>query len=438
MADVFLQVPHNLEAEQSVLGSMLIDPRCIPQAVAALGGEDFYLPQNRELFETIRGMCREGQTTDLVTVLERMRQAGAYDEKQSRRYVLQLMELTPTARNLEEYMGLLAQESLRRRLLALLEETTKAMWEREDPLVLCAALEGGLEQLTGKERGGALVDSTEALLQFLDYRDRVDSGAAACVKTGYKQLDETLGGGFVQEGLYILAARPGVGKTTLGLQIADRVASRGVPVLFVSLEMSLEQLSAKRVAVETGLSSHQILLGSLGEADWAQVTAASNRLSRYPIRFNRKPGAGVSNVAFMARQVKGCGLVVIDYLGLLSHEKGGSLYERVTLTSNALKRLARSLGVPILCLAQLNRAKEGRSDKSPWLSDLRDSGAIEQDADGVLLLDRPLLGKQEEPKGSDPAPLACIVAKNRHGATGRVDFNLYLNSGRIRPAYSGG
>lgn len=429
------QVPHSPEAEQSVLGAMLIDPRCIREVLAVLRPKDFYLPQNRDIFEAIQGMHREGKAIDPVTVLEEMRRLGVFDPEQSRRYMFQLMEITPTAAHVMRYAEALMETALCRAALERLEAAREALAGGEDPNQVCAALQGTLESLTDRERSDAIVDSTGAMLSFLDYRNRVDGGVEGFVSTGYKALDDTLGGGLVKEGLYILAARPGVGKTTLGLQIADKAAALGVPVLFVSLEMSLEQLSAKRIAVETGIGSGLILLGSLGDDEYDKITHASHKLARQPIQFNRKPGATVQEVAFMARRVKRCGLVVIDYLGLLRHEGGNSLYERVTETSNGLKRLARSLGIPILCLAQLNRAKEQRGDKRPQLSDLRDSGAIEQDADGVLLLHRPLMGREEEGRGSDPAPLECYIAKNRHGAMGKMRFNLYLTSGRIRPAY---
>lgn len=427
-----LQIPHSLEAEQSVLGSLLIDARCAVEIMPTLGATDFFGDINRELYTIITDMLVQGETLDVVTVLNHLRQDGGHDEASSRAYVMQLMQTTPTAKNAAEYAAIVKAEAQRRELLTLLREAIDSIQSHAEAREVCGQLQGQIDALNAGERSDSLASSMDNMLGFLDYRDMVDSGKSGFVPTGYKSLDGMLGGGFVKEGLYILAARPGVGKTTFGLQIAERVAEKGTPVLFVSLEMSLDQLASKRLSVETGLASNKILLGDLAD-NYDAVNLAALRLSKRPLSFNRKPWATVADIGFLARQVKGCGLVVVDYLGLIRHETKGSLYERVTETSNTLKRLARSLGVPVLCLAQLNRENQQRADKKPQLSDLRDSGAIEQDADGVLLLHR--LGTEQEDKTA-PTALDCIVAKNRHGATGRANFNMYLGNGRIVPAYT--
>ena len=199
--------------------------------------------------------------------------------------------------------------------------------------------------------------------------------------------------------------------------------------MFMTLEMSKEQITAKRIAVDAGVPYDNVFNGKLSPEEFSKVTAACSKLSEYPLEINRKPSASVSDIAFFAHQVKGLGLIVIDYLGLIQQERGKSLYEKVTETSNSLKRLARSLNVPILCLAQLNRESEGRLNKKPRVSDLRDSGAIEQDADGILLLYRDMENQPED--GIMPADLGCIVGKNRHGKTGEVPFLFYLPTGRI-------
>lgn len=418
-----------IEAEQSVLGSMLIEPRCIPAVVTALNEEDFCLEVNRDIFSTMCGMHTEGARIDPVTVLEEQRKQGTYREKQSRAYILQLMEITPTAANVMEYTEILRRDTLRRRLQEITEQASTLLKEKAPPEEVCSLLQGEIERVSERESSSSLVTGSKAMLDYLTYREKLASGMKAYVAMGFKSLDKTLGGGLVREGLYILAARPGVGKTTLGLQVAEKVAQRGTPVLFVSLEMSIEQLSAKRLAVKTGLPSNQILLGDLSEVEHEKVCMAAHDLSNVPLFFNSRPGASVTEIALLARQVRGCGLLVVDYLGLIRHKKGASLYERVTLTSNALKRLARSLGVPILCLAQLSRANEQRADKKPQLSDLRDSGAIEQDADGVLLLHR--IPKDENSGPFSPDFLDCIIAKNRHGETGSVSLSMYPKSGRI-------
>ena len=196
--------------------------------------------------------------------------------------------------------------------------------------------------------------------------------------------------------------------------------------------MPKEQITAKRVAVHAGLNYEKVLTGELEPSEWKKVTDSCAVLSDYPLTINRKPSATVDEIGFMARRVKNLGFVVIDYLGLIENNNGRSQYEKITDTSKRLKRLALTLGVPILCLAQLNREVEGRNTNKPRVSDLRDSGAIEQDADGILLLHRDLEDASDDP--SVPTELTCTIGKNRHGRIGEVKFMFFLSSGRIYSA----
>lgn len=249
---------------------------------------------------------------------------------------------------------------------------------------------------------------------------------------GIAGLDTLFGGGMLNNGLYIMAARPGCCKTTLALQIADTVAQNAGGVLFVTLEMDATQLTARRVARATGIPSNRLLMGTLTEPEMERVTQEFKRLNRSPFYLNKAVRCSVSDVRALARQVKDLRLVVIDYLGLLKPEgKHASRYEEITAISGDLKALARSLGVPVLCLAQLNRASELRQDKRPSLADLRDSGAIEQDADGVLLLYREDMYWAERPDEGQPVTVECILAKHRHGAVGAVTLALDLQTGLL-------
>ena len=235
-----------------------------------------------------------------------------------------------------------------------------------------------------------------------------------------------MGGGFVPGSLNILAARPGCGKSTTALQIADKAAVSGIPTMFVSLEMEVEQLTAKRIAVESGISSNMLLLHQLSDEEYKKVEAATDVLRKRPLVISDRRSMSIGDVGVAVRQVKGCGLVVLDYMGLLRYEQGRTLYESVTRTSNELKRLARALKIPILCLCQLNREVESRKGAPPRLSDLRDSGAIEQDADSVLLL--------HQLEGDRLSTLICNVAKNRHGPAGAdVEFAWDKRTGRLYP-----
>ena len=238
----------------------------------------------------------------------------------------------------------------------------------------------------------------------------------------------------VEEGAFlVLCGQSGCGKTTLGLKIAEHAAKTGA-CLFFSLEMSGEQITARRIAAESGLSIGRLMVGrNLSDDEQAKLANAASSLSTHDFRLNRAPGASVSDIAQAAHLTKGLRLIVVDYLGLVrSDERGLSIYERVTRNSAALKSLARSRNVPILCLCQLNRASEQRTDKQPSMADLRDSGAIEQDADAVILLHRPAAYEDKQPLPWEAQTLTAIVAKNRHGNTGRLEFDFWGSSGIVR------
>ena len=423
-----LSVPHSAEAEQSVIGSMLIDPSCITDVLGRTSIEDFYLPINRNVFNVISEMNHTGKKIDPVTVLDQMKKDGTYTDE-SQGYVLELMQVTPTAANVMKYVEILNNETMKRGLLNLTTEAANKVRNNEKPQNICSYIQGETEKLAESQTRSDLISSLDACTEFYNMLDEMSgSKRKPYVRSGYEQLDAILGGGFVNEGLYIIAARPGCGKTTLGLQIADRAAKSGIPTIFMSLEMSRFQITAKRVAVITGMSSNKITTGEVYDEEFKKIENACSELSDYPLAINRKPSATVDEIGFLARQVKGLGLVVVDYLGLIRNSAGKSLYEKATDTSNNLKRLARTLGVPIICLAQLNREVEGRGGK-PRISDLRDSGAIEQDADGILLLHRNM---EDIPENDyTPTELICTVGKNRHGKTGEMRFQFFLSSGRI-------
>lgn len=422
----------NVLAEQSVAGSLLIDALCLPEVRKCLAADDFSMASNRSIYEAAVRLADSGQPVDPVTILSDARSHGA---ELSEDYLMQLMEVTPTAANAAQYAQAVHDEAVRRRIA---EAAGEILDQAEDPTVPTAELLSKAQERLQRIDAGtasALVSSQDAAVAFLSYRERLEQSGGAVVRTGYRKLDSLLGGGMVAEGLYILAARPGVGKTTLGLKIADFAAREG-QVLFVSLEMSREQLTARLVADRSGISIGRALLGTNPtDAELDKMAEALNDLSKSGLVLNQKPSATVEEISAMARQLSGLRLVVVDYLGLVQSDlRGATIYERVTANSNALKRLARSLGVPILCLAQLNRASEQRPDKQPTMADLRDSGAIEQDADAVLLLHRPAFywPDSQKPKPYQAELLEVNLVKNRHGGTGKETFEFYGINGRIR------
>ena len=417
-------------ASQSVAGSILCDAACLPAVRPLVSRDDFTLAAERAIFEAACRLEDEGKPADVVTILEDARKHGA---DVSDRYAAELLQITPTAAHAEAYARQVHEEAVRRRLASVGETLLE---DAQDPQkttagVIAATMQALENADTAPQT--AMLSTSDALSGFLDYRERLDAGQAVTVSTGYPGLDKLLGGGMLHQGLYILAARPGCGKTTLGLKLAEQAAKSGA-CLFFSLEMSAEQLTARRIAAESGLGIGRLMVGrKFDDDEQAKMANAASALSTHDFRLNRAPGASVADIAQAAHLTKNLRLVVVDYLGLVrSDERGLPIYERTTRNSNALKALARSLNVPVLCLCQLNRAAEQRADKGPSMADLRDSGAIEQDADAVILLHRPGMYEPGEVKPWESQTLTAIVAKTRHGATGKLHFDFWGSSGIIR------
>lgn len=411
-----------LDAENAVAGSILIDPLAYTRIADMLSPDSFRSEPCRLVFQAAQALAAEGKEIDPLTIAKHI--GGAVDNAT----LAQLMEITPTAANAEYYAKIVLDHSRRREVRSLAEHILADDSTPTDSLI--ANTSAAVATLVESSVGSRCVTSSDMMHSFFDDLVARETGKRNFLSTGFSQLDKILGGGFLNGGLYILAARPGMGKTTLALNLAENF--RG-GVLFVSLEMSENQLTAKRMARETGIPSNRLLLGNdLSEGEYEKICAAASKLSQSGVVANRRMGATVPEISVMARSVKGLSAIVVDYLGLVQSDQSGSRYETVTEISGALKRLAMSLNVPVLALAQLNRASDARADKRPALSDLRDSGAIEQDADGVLLLYRAdYYQKGEAPKPWVPSLIECEVAKNRHAATGMVRFNGFLALSRI-------
>lgn len=412
---------YDFDPEVALAGSILIDPRCL-EVIRGLVSPDLFAHKNsKAIFEAACALEDEGKTVDIITIRDR---AETWDQT----FALQAMEITPTAANAEAHCRALLKEAARRELMEKTAAALADLTNRHDTAAVAADLLAAAEAVTRGELEGGVVTSVQASVDFLDAVFRASGGRSPTVSTGYRRLDAILGGGFLREGLYILGARPGCGKTTFAIAIADRMLAQGHRVLFVSLEMSRNQLMARWAAAILGKhTAAQILTGTFPPEETDTVVQCVKDLSQKPFFFNRRSALNVQEVQFLARQNR-VDVVIIDYLGLLQHGDGKSLYERVTNTSNALKRMARTLGVPVLCLAQLNREVEGRKNDPPRLSDLRDSGAIEQDADGVLLIHKYDASQAGE---YEAASMEITVAKNRHGPMGKLDFSWYMRNGRI-------
>ena len=403
------QIPHSIEAEQSVLGAMLIDARCIPDVVEALTGEDFYLKANREIYETIYTMFNFSATIDPVTVLDQMKLTGVYDENTSRSYLLQLMEITPTAANVKEYIRIVKDKTL----VQEGGETAQAVLDLAEQRVY-AIRQGrsaqGLEPLSK-----ILVDVFDQLQELSMSGSEVPGMA-----TGFGDLDRTLTG-FHGSELILLAARPGMGKTSFALNVLLHAGKfSGKSVVFFSLEMSREQLATRLISSEAFLDNKKLMTGKLSPDDWDKVTLASTALAHTKIYIDDNPSLSVADMNAKCRRIEDLGMVVIDYLQLMQSSGSTTRYagenrqQVVADISRALKIMAKELHVPVLCLSQLSRANESRSDKRPMLSDLRESGAIEQDADVVMFLYRDDYYNKDSDKRNQAE---CIIAKNRRGET---------------------
>lgn len=404
----------------SLAGSILIDPRCLDEIRRLVTPEQFSDDRARDVFIAACGLADANQTIDPVTI--RSEANGVTSE-----WMVQAMEITGTAANAGVYCHELQKEAARRDLIQGLTSITSDLLAGHDVSCEASELISLAESSMGNDMANGVVSSQSTINEFFDDMDRLEAGYNPFVQTGYQELDKILGGGLIREGFYVLGARPGCGKTTLGIAISERMLEAGKRVLFISLEMSRKQLTARRLAATSGVASAaQIIRGNLSDSEYMLVAEWATKLAKRPLFFNRRSSLNVSEIQFLARQCK-ADIVVIDYLGLLQYEAGRSLYERVTATSNRLKRMARALEIPILCLCQLNREIEGRQSQAPRLSDLRDSGAVEQDADGVLLIHKPMDTEDDY----SPVPMEVSVAKNRHGKVGKVEFNWYMRNGRI-------
>ncbi len=437
------QLPQSLEAEQAVLGSMLIDSRCVGDVVGILKPEDFYLRQNQEIYETIYRMFSYSQPIDVVTVLGKLKENGYYEEATTPAYMRQLMEITPTAANVKYYANIVRDKALLRALCRTSAEIGEMAVKEEGSA--SAILDNAERKVFGLRRGNA-DDELERIgtimvklfghLNELSQSDADFPGAP----TGLRDLDKKING-LNRSDLIIIAARPGMGKTTIALNILANVAkATRKTVAFFSLEMSREQLASRLLSCESAVDNHKLTTGRLEPEDWEKIGLASAALAQTDIRVSDNPTISVTEMNALCRRLDNLGLIIVDYLQLMTRadKDSRSAENRVNVVaeiSRALKIMAKDLDVPVICLSQLSRASESRTDKRPLLSDLRESGAIEQDADVVMFLYRDDYYKEDSEKRNIAE---CIVAKNRHGETGKVELRWmpeYTTFGTLERRY---
>ncbi len=419
------QPPHSLEAEQAVLGSILIDSRCLTEIVGLLKPEDFYLQQNREMYETIYTMFNFSQTIDPVTVLDKLKELGYYHDN-SADYMVQLMEITPTAANALRYANIVKDKAMLRGLADAASDITQMVHEQVgSPAEMLEAAEKKIYALRKGERGDSLEHIGTILHKVFDRLEELSQSDSMIpgLSTGLRDLDRKING-LNKSDLILVAARPAMGKSAFALNMGLSVAKQyNKTVAIFNLEMSREQMAMRLMSSESFINNQSLATGKLSEEEWNKLALAASALSQTDIRMDDNPTVTVAEINAKCRRLDNLGLVIIDYLQLMNgsgYGKSSGGENRVAVVgeiSRSLKIMAKELNVPVVCLSQLSRAVESRTDKRPILSDLRESGAIEQDADSVMFLYRDEYYNENSP---DKNIAECIVAKNRHGETGTV------------------
>ncbi len=426
-------VPANIEAEEAVLGSLIISPGAVHDVVPLLSPEDFYSDRNRWIYEAVLKLHRRNQPPDLITLSAELEQSGRLGEVGGPAYLTSLVNSVPTAVHAEYYANLVAQAAVRRRLLRAATQIASLAYEeaddarelvdRAEQLIFAIAERGTRRDL---RRINEVLDEVLERLEKLRLMEEEVYG----VPTGFRDLDELLGG-LQKSDLVILAGRPSMGKTSLALSIARNAAMKGKKVAVFSLEMSAEQLVHRLLAAESGVESRKIVRGRVSDEEFEKLVITAGELGDVYMYIDDTPSLSVMSLRSKARRIYseyGLDLVVIDYLQLMQGDyRAENRVQEISYISRALKGLAREMNVPVLALSQLSRAVESRQDKHPMLSDLRESGSIEQDADVVIFIYRDEV-YNEETEQKNIAEL--IVAKHRNGPVGRVSlfFNENLTS----------
>jgi replicative DNA helicase len=419
--------PQNLEAERSVLGGILLENRAMPNVVEILREEDFYRDAHRKIYQAMVDLSERNHPVDLITLTEEVNRKGSLQEVGGAVYLASLADEVPTAANILYYAKIVKEKSVLRRLIEAATEIARQGYEEPEDAVsfLDRAEQTILEVSRSQQRQGfvplrAVLQETFQSIEKLYDKQGMLSG----VGTGFVDFDHKTSG-LQRSDLVILAGRPSMGKTALALNIASHVALKeGLPVAIFSLEMSREQLATRLLCAEARVDGSKLRSGYIKKSDFPKLTKAADVLSRAPIFIDDSPSMHVTEMRGKARQMRrehGVELIIIDYLQLM---QGSGRFENrvqeISEISRSLKRLAKELNVPVLALSQLNRGVENRPDKRPMLADLRESGAIEQDADLIAFVYREEFYFRDKPECRGKAEL--IIGKQRNGPVGTVDL----------------
>ena len=434
-------LPNNLEAERSILGAILLDNHALNAAIEKIRSEDFFLSQHRQIFERMIQLGEKQQAIDVVTLMEDLSRRGELEAAGGIAYLSQLADGLPRVTNVEHYARIVKEKAVLRSLIfsaSAIQE--QALAAGDDADVILDRAESVIFQLAEDRVKVGLIGVKELVRDNYERLEKIFSEGRRItgLATGYPGLDNETAGLQPSE-LIILAARPSMGKTALALNISENVALRlREPVAVFSLEMSKESLLLRLLASEARVDAHKFRTGHMGRDDWGKVTGALTNLADAPLWIDDSASSTVMEIGAKARRLKrdrGLSLLVVDYLQLVvpTHTgRGSNRQEEVSSISRGLKGLAKELKVPVLVLSQLTRAPE-RDDRKPQLSDLRESGAIEQDADVVLFINRPNFYKTDLPE-EDRAKAELIIAKQRNGPTGSMNFVFLARHTRFEEA----
>ncbi len=426
--EVIRKLPFSMIAEQSLLGSILIDPESFNLIADIVSADDFYISEHTQIFHAMRDLYMTDNEIDIVTLIDRLVSKGIYDKSGGEDYIRTIGEVVPSALNVKDYAKIVKEKSLLRKLISVCGDISDSAYSEQDAVeFIIGNAEQKIFDIAQKRETKNFTHIRDALMQVYDHLHllNTDKEATQGVATGFAGLDGVLAG-MGKSDLIIVGARPGMGKTSFVLNVGTNVARMtGKTVCIFSLEMSTEQLVTRVVSSESMIESKKLRTGELAPEDWDAMAHTAEWLSKCNILIDDTAGITVTGMKSKLRRVENLGLVVIDYLQLMqSDRRSDNRAQEVSEISRSIKLMAKELNVPILCCAQLNRAAEKNSDKRPMLSDLRDSGSIEQDADAVLFLYRNEYYQNETGDDGAPPPEAntaeVIIAKNRHGSTTTV------------------
>ncbi len=419
-------LPHSIEAEQSVIGSMIMDREAIVVASELITGEDFYNKQYGVLFDTMIELNEQGNPVDLVTLQNRLKEKDVPPEVSSLEFVRDLISAVPTSANIKYYANIVAEKSTLRKMIRLNEEIANTCYAGKENLeFILEDTEKKIFQLVQKRNTGDFVPIRQVVMNAMDKIESAakNKGSVTGIATGFTDLDYRTAG-MQPSDLVLIAARPSMGKTAFVLNIAQHVAFKlNLPLVIFSLEMSKEQLVNRMFSLESSVDAQKLRTGQLNDQEWERLIESAGVIGKSKLMIDDTPGISISELRSKCRKLKlehGLSMIIIDYLQLMSGSgRSDSRQQEISDISRALKGVARELGVPVLALSQLSRAVEQRPDHRPMLSDLRESGAIEQDADVVMFIYRDdYYNHDTEKKGVSE----IIIAKQRNGPIGTVEL----------------